>query len=143
MTAIMLRLPIAERDPRKRFELIHQLVEAQTNNPAVDVFPIFSHVLAALPRRIHRAAALASGSVMDLIVTNIPGIPVPRFVGGSEIIAAYPIAPTVPHCPVSVALYGYRDQLFIGLDADGTAMPELDEFCGMLERAFEELVAIA
>ena len=143
MTAIMLRLPIAERDPRKRFELIHQLVEAQTNNPAVDVFPIFSHVLAALPRRIHRAAALASGSVMDLIVTNIPGIPVPRFVGGSEIVAAYPIAPTVPHCPVSVALYGYRDQLFIGLDADGTAMPELDEFCGMLERAFDELVAIA
>jgi diacylglycerol O-acyltransferase len=143
LTAIMLRLPIAERDPRKRFELIHELVESQSHNPAVDVFPMFSHVLAALPRRIHRAAALASGSAIDLIVTNIPGIPVPRFVGGAEIVAAYPIAPTVPHCPVSVALYGYRDQLFIGLDADGTAMADLDEFTGMLQRAFEELVAIA
>jgi len=143
LTAIMLPLPIAERDARKRFERIHQMVAEKTAHPAVDVFPIFSHVLAALPRRLHRAATLASGGAMDLIVTNIPGIPVPRFIGGSEITAAYPIAPTVPHCPVSVALYGYRDQLFIGLDADGTAMPELDVFCGMLRRAFGELVAIA
>ncbi len=86
---------------------------------------------------------LASGSAMDLIVTNIPGIPVTRFIAGAEITAAYPIAPTVPHCPVSVALYGYRDQLFIGLDADGTAMPELDTLSGMLKRSFEELVGLA
>jgi len=45
----------------------------------------------------------------------------------------------VPHCPVSVALYGYLDQLFIGLDADATAMPELDEFSAILKRSFEEL----
>jgi diacylglycerol O-acyltransferase len=80
---------------------------------------------------------------MDLIVTNIPGVPVTRYIAGAEITAAYPISPTVPHCPVSVALYGYRDQLFIGLDADGTAMPELDDFCGMLKRSFDELLSIA
>ena len=44
---------------------------------------------------------------------------------------------------MSVALYGYRDQLYIGLDADGTAMPELDGFSGMLANAFDELVEIA
>ncbi|MCP3985152.1 MAG: DUF1298 domain-containing protein [bacterium] len=143
LTAHILHLPIAERDPRKRLELIHRLLEEREDDPALDVFPLFSHMLALLPRRIHRAAVLASGSSMDLIVTNIPGVPVTRYVAGAEITAAYPIAPTVPHCPVSVALYGYRDQLFIGLDADGTAMPELDGFCGMLERSFEELVEIA
>ncbi len=143
LTAIMLDLPIAERDPGKRFELIHEMVEEQSNHPATDVFPFFSHMLAVLPRRIHRAAVLASGSSMDLIVTNIPGVPVTRYIAGAEITAAYPIAPTVPHCPVSVALYGYRDALFIGLDADGTAMPELAEFSGMLERSFEELILTA
>jgi len=140
LTAIILPLPIAERDPRKRFERIHELVEEQSGHPALDVFPLFSHVLAMLPRRIHRAAVLASGSGMDLIVTNIPGVPVPRYIAGAEITAAYPIAPTTPHCPVSVALYGYRDRLFIGLDADATSMPDLDEFAGMLERSFKELV---
>ncbi len=143
LTAIILHLPIAERDPRKRFERIHELIEEQSAHPALDVFPLFSHALAALPRRIHRAAVLASGSAMDLIVTNIPGVPVTRYIGGSEITATYPIAPTTPHCPVSVALYGYRDRLFVGLDADGTAMPDIDEFAGMLARSFEELVKIA
>lgn len=119
------------------------MVEEHRNHPAVDVFPFSSHMLATLPRRIHHAAALATGSSMDLIVTNIPGIPVTRYVAGAEITAAFPIAPTVPHCPVSVALYGYRDQLFIGLDADGTAMPELDEFSGMLKGSFEELLRLA
>jgi diacylglycerol O-acyltransferase len=143
LTAIILSLPISERDPRKRFEQIHRLVEERSQDPALDVFPFFSHMLAVLPRRIHRAMVLASGSSMDLIVTNIPGVPVTRYIAGAEVSAAYPIAPTVPHCPVSVALYGYRDQLFIGLDADGTALPELDELSGMLERSFAELVEIA
>ena len=65
-------------------------------------------------------------SPYNLIVTNVPGIPVPRYVAGAEITAGYPIAPTAPHTPVSIALYGYRDSLFIGLDADGTAMTDLE-----------------
>jgi diacylglycerol O-acyltransferase len=143
VTALMLHLPIAERDPLRRLKLIHEMVEEESHSPALDAFPLLSHVLAALPRRVHRAAVLASGSSMDLIVTNMPGIPVSRFVAGAEITGAYPIAPTMPHCPVSVALYSYREDLFIGLDADGTAMPDLSEFCGMLERSFDELVRAA
>jgi len=143
LTALMLHLPIAERDVMRRFRMIRELVREQSESPAVDAFPLLSHLLAILPRQVHRAAVLASGSSMDLIVTNIPGIPVTRFIAASEITAAYPIAPTVPHCPVSVALYGYRDSLFIGLDADGTAMPDLSDFSRMLERSFEELVDVA
>jgi len=139
VTALILRLPIAERDPSKRLERIRRLVEEQMHHPATEVFPLITHVLAGLPRRLYRAAVLASVSSMDLIVTNIPGVPVPRYIAGAEITAPYPIAPTVPHCPVSIALYGYRDRLFIGLDADATAMPKLDEFSAMLKRSFEEL----
>jgi len=142
LTAIIMRLPIGERDPRRRFEEIHRTVESNQDHPALDVFPLFSHMLAALPRRVHRAAVLASQGAMDLIVTNIPGVRVPRYVGGAEITAAYPIAPTVPHCPVSVAFYGYRDRLFIGLDADGTTMPDIEDFSQMLETAFAELVEL-
>ena len=139
VTAVILRLPIAERDPRRRLERIHQLFEEQTHHPATEVFPLLTHLLAGLPRRVYRAAVRASVSSMDLIVTNIPGVPATRYIAGAEITEPYPIAPTVPHCPVSIALYGYRDRLFIGLDADATAMPVLGEFSALLERAFEEL----
>ena len=78
---------------------------------------------------------------MDLIVTNVPGIPVPRYIAGAEIEAAYPFAPVAPHCPVSVALYGYRGRLFVGIDADATAVPDVELFCTELARSFERVVA--
>jgi hypothetical protein len=80
--------------------------------------------------------------MLDLIVTNVPGIPFTRFVAGAEIRSAYPIAPVMPHCPLSIALYGYRDHLYVGLDADGTAISELDSACEMLEKALSELTSL-
>jgi hypothetical protein len=66
---------------------------------------------------------------------------VTRFVAGAEIEAAYPFAPVAPHCPISVALYGYRDRLFVGVDADATAVPDVERFCAELARSFEQVVA--
>jgi hypothetical protein len=60
---------------------------------------------------------------------------------GAEIVAAYPFAPVAKRSPVSVALYGYRDQLFIGLDSDDTSMPDIDRFKEMIRSAFGELLA--
>jgi hypothetical protein len=43
---------------------------------------------------------------------------------------------------LSIALYGYRDHLYIGLDADGTAVTELDAVCTMIERSLAEVAAL-
>jgi hypothetical protein len=80
---------------------------------------------------------------VDLIVTNVPGVPIPRYVAGAEIVGAYPFAPVAPHSPVSIAFYGYRDRLFVGIDTDAVAMPDALAFRDTLEAAFAELVAAA
>jgi hypothetical protein len=41
---------------------------------------------------------------------------------------------------VSVALYGYRDHLYVGLDADATSFPDLGVFRELLARSFDEVV---
>ena len=55
--------------------------------------------------------------------------------------AAYPFAPVAMKSPVSVALYGYRDRLFVGLNSDDKLMPDIDAFKGMIQEAFEHLRA--
>ena len=45
--------------------------------------------------------------------------------------------------PVSVALYGYRDSLFIGINSDLATMPDVERFETAVERAFRELQAAA
>jgi hypothetical protein len=85
----------------------------------------------------------ATFSTVDFIVTNIPGIPATRHLAGAEIVEAYPFAPVAANSPVSVALYGYRDQLFVGIDADLRSMPDVDAFRGMIGDSFSELAQAA
>lgn len=139
-TGIILRLPIKIADPKKRCREIHRRVEERKAHPAAQMFPALATLMAALPRPLYRALAYQTSKAIDLIVTNVPGIPVARYVAGAEIEAAYPFAPVAPHCPISVALYGYRDRLFVGVDADATAVPDLDAFCGELTRSFARVV---
>jgi WS/DGAT/MGAT family acyltransferase len=140
-TGIIVRLPIRITDPAKRVREIHRRVEERKAHPATDLLPLVAGVLATLPRPLYRAIAYQGSKAIDLIVTNVPGVPVTRFVAGAQIEAAYPFAPVAPHCPISVALYGYRDRLFIGVDADATAVPDLDVFCDELANSFERVVA--
>jgi diacylglycerol O-acyltransferase len=142
-TGINVRLPISIADPLACFAEVHRRVEERKAHPAAEFFPTVAAILAAVPRPLYRSVArVASGSI-ELIVTNVPGVPVARYLAGAEITGAYPFAPVAPHCPVSIALYGYRGRLFVGLDADGTAVPDLDAFRTHLREAFGELVAAA
>jgi WS/DGAT/MGAT family acyltransferase len=138
-TGVNVRLPIGIADPVARFREIHERMQARKASPSVEMLPGLAHLISGAPRWLYKRFALEMSNAIDLIVTNVPGVPIPRYVAGAEITAAYPIAPNAPRTPVSIALYGYRGRLFIGLDADGTAMPDLEGFESMLRDSFAEL----
>lgn len=138
-TAVSVRLPIAIEDPRERFRLVCERMQTRKSSPSVEMMPRLALLIAGMPRWLYQRFALQLSSSIELIVTNVPGIPVPRYLAGAEITAGFPFAPTAPHAPISIALYGYRGRLFIGLDADGTAMPDLEAFEAMLRSSFAEL----
>jgi WS/DGAT/MGAT family acyltransferase len=142
-TGIVVPLPIRIRDPRARFRAVHRRVTERKQHPATSFLPTFASLLATLPRPLYRTLAYQSSQAIDLIVTNVPGVPVVRYLAGAEIVAAWPFAPVGPHCPVSIALYGYRDRLYVGLDADATSFPDLEEFRRQLARSFDEVVEAA
>ncbi len=142
-TGISVKLPIAERDPIARFHEIHRRVAERKADPAVELLPTLAEVLATLPRPLLRALSYAGSQSINLIVTNVPGIMQPRYLAGARITAGYPFAPVAPHCPVSVALYGYDGRLYVGIDADGSAMPDLADFRDTLAQSFEELIRAA
>jgi len=138
-TGILVALPIRLPDALATFEEIHRRMEIKKADPAAAAMPAVSEWLSVLPRSLLTWVAEASFGNIDYIVTNVPGIPVPRYVAGAEILAAYPFAPVAIGSPVSVALYGYRDRLFIGLDSDETTMPDADAFQRMIRASFDEL----
>jgi WS/DGAT/MGAT family acyltransferase len=142
-TGVMVRLPLDEHDPVARFREIHARVGEQKARPLVEHLPSLAELLAVLPRPLFRAVSRASSEAVNLIVTNVPGVLQPRYVAGARITAAYPFAPLAPRCPVSIALYGYDQRLYVGIDADRTALPDLHAFEQMLRAAFAEVIEAA
>ncbi|HUI24981.1 MAG TPA: WS/DGAT domain-containing protein, partial [Candidatus Kryptonia bacterium] len=142
-TGIMVPLPIRIRSPLAMHREIHRRVAEKKADPLSGASPAIAEVLSALPRRLLTWMSESTFGSVDFIVTNVPGILVPRYLAGAEIMAAYPFAPVAMKSPVSVALYGYRDRLFIGLNSDETAMADVETFKLMIRASFEELRAAA
>jgi WS/DGAT/MGAT family acyltransferase len=140
-TGLLLPLPIDLDDPLATFREVRRRVETAKADPAAGATPMLAEMLSVFGRRLVGWMGEATFGTVDFIVTNVPGILATRFLAGAEIRAAYPFAPVALKSPASIALYGYRDRLFIGIDADESVMPDADAFRGWIVEAFEELSA--
>jgi WS/DGAT/MGAT family acyltransferase len=142
-TGLLVPLPVHLHHPIATFREVHRRVEEKKADPAAGATPILADVLSVLGRQFVTRMGEVTFGVVDYIVTNVPGILATRYLAGAEIVAAYPFAPVALKSPVSVALYGYRDKLFVGLDADLATMPDVDAFKEMIGDAYRELAAAA
>jgi WS/DGAT/MGAT family acyltransferase len=79
----------------------------------------------------------------NLIVTNVPGPPVPFYLLGARMLAGYPHLPLFENQGLGVALFSYAGQLYWGVAADWNQMPDLGDFITDLAASFEELRAAA
>jgi len=138
-TGLMIALPIQIENPRATFLEIRRRVETAKADPAAGATPVIAEALSVLGRRVVTWLGELTFGAVDFIVTNVPGILATRYLAGAEITAAYPFAPVAMNSPASIALYGYRDRLFIGIDADETVMPDVHAFEQMIVDAFDEL----
>ena len=142
-SGILVPLPIRIRSALATHAEIHRRMELKRADPTSSASPILSEVISALPRPLVSWMAQNTFGNIDFIVTNVPGIRVPRYLAGAEIVAAYPFAPIAAKSPVSIALYGYCDRLFVGIDSDAATMPDAEVFKAMIGEAFAELRAAA
>ncbi len=134
-------LPHQERDPLRRLaavgartaelkaaqdargaELLTQAAEWSTGN-----------VVTLVARLINSARRF------NLIVTNVPGPPVPFFLLDAPMVAVYPHLPLFENQGLGIALLSYAGQLTWGIGADWKQVADLDVFTAGLVASFEEL----
>jgi WS/DGAT/MGAT family acyltransferase len=82
---------------------------------------------------------LNSAHAFNLIVTNVPGPPVPLYLLDAPMVAAYPHVPLFENQGLGIALFSYADSLYWGLVGDWDLMPDLHRLTGAIEHAFTEL----
>ena len=76
----------------------------------------------------------------NLIVTNVPGPPVPLYALGARLLEAFPILPLVGNQSLAVAALSYDGQLNMGVLSDPATCPDAQVFCTGVQACHNALV---
>lgn len=93
--------------------------------------------------RAYGASGLANWGtpISNLIISNVPGPPVPLFCAQARVRAMYPVSIPMHGLALNITVQSYLDQLDFGLTADRRAMPDVALLASHLPAAFAELAA--
>ncbi len=145
VSAWIIRLPVGDADPMRRLEAIRSRTRRlKESNQALGADLLSAVTEWTGMTLLSLGTSLQNvGRPHNLVVTNVPGPQLPLYLVGALMLETYPIGPLFQNQAVIVALFSYAGRLFFGLNADAERMPDLADLRTDLERAFEELAAVA
>jgi len=94
----------------------------------------------ALYRRANVADKLPP--VANVVISNVPGPPVPLYMAGARMLTNYPCSIVVHGVALNITVQSYDQSLDFGLMADAVAMPEVRELADSLRVAFDDVRAL-
>jgi WS/DGAT/MGAT family acyltransferase len=115
-------IPIAGLTAAEHMESAHELVAHWKQEPAIRLADPLAEVSWLVPVPMLAQAAQAS----DVTTSNVPGPPIPLFLAGVRMVAAYPLVATIG-AAVNITMVTYDGQAYIGVSADDRAVSDLDE----------------
>jgi WS/DGAT/MGAT family acyltransferase len=141
VAAMLVPLQVDEPDARRRLAAVRAAVEfrksrqqASVSNALLDTTDHWPAFLAAITAGlIHRQP------LVNVVITNVPGPPIPLYAAGARMLEVFPIVPLGGNLDVSVGILSYNGQLTIGLFADATSCPDVAVLAEGIEKAFFEM----
>ena len=83
------------------------------------------------------------GFGVNFVLTNVPGVQVPQYIAGKEIIATLGIMMLTGNMGLAVAVGSYNKKMFFSLTADPRLLPDLEMFTDEVTSVFDELLTSA
>lgn len=138
ITLMRFDVPVGMADPALRISAIHARTSRVRNEKSLPYTQLIAGALNLMPRWY-------IGSILrhvDFLASDVPGIPVPVYLGGAKVLRQFAFGPTIGSA-VNVTLLTYADTCELGIDVDTGAIPDFDEFYDCLASGFEEVLALA
>jgi WS/DGAT/MGAT family acyltransferase len=133
---MMVPLPLGEPDPVHRLEVIAAETAARKHKPRPEAGTgIFRFV--AGQRIWYRL--FPRQRAVNLVVTNVPGPPVPLYLAGARLLELFPMMPPMGNLTLVVAALSYAGQLNLTAGADRDGCPDVEEFAQGVRRALDDL----
>ena len=136
--ALVLPLPVGIGDPDARMRAIAAATarrKARGEAGAADLLLTAADLLPApligpVARSVHRQP------LVNLVVTNVPGPPVPLYAMGARMLDVYPFVPLAGNLSLGVAILSYDGGLYVGVSADRDTCPDVETFAAGVRDGF-------
>lgn len=141
ISTILVKLPIAEPDPRVRLETLSDQTARLKRSENARAASLIVEAAGWTPPTINRllSSAMARPLVFNLVVSNVPGPQQPLYLLGRRLREIYPYVPLSPQDhALSLGLISYDGRVFFGMAADRDVVPDLDAFAGAVRAAISE-----
>jgi WS/DGAT/MGAT family acyltransferase len=79
----------------------------------------------------------------NVTISNVPGPPVPIYLAGAKLTAAYPMGPVMEGAGLNITVMSYVDQVDFGFTAATVLVPDLHALSDQLEPSAAELLSLA
>lgn len=133
---MMVPLPLGDADPVRQLELVAAKTSACKDKIRPEVGSgIFRF---AVGQRIWYRQFPRQRSV-NLVVSNVPGPPVPLYLAGARLLEMFPMMPTMGNLTLVVAALSYAGQLNLTAVGDREGCPDLEVFTDGMRRTLDGL----
>ncbi len=135
-------VPIDLDDPIAQMNAVRELVAKERAEPALALSDPLANLVNRLPAT---ATTSLFGSMLrgvDFITSNVPGAPIPVFLGGAMLEAQIAFGP-MSGAAANIVLVSYQDDLNIGVNTDPAAIPDPDVLYDYLVESFAEIATLA
>jgi WS/DGAT/MGAT family acyltransferase len=142
VSALFLSLPVAERDPLRRFAAIQAETRRLKDSRAAegtDLLVRFADWSDSPWLTRFGVRFVSRLRPYHLIVTNVPGPRLPLYVLGAPLVELVPFLPLFDRQGLGLAVLSYRDRIAWGLVADREIVPDLARLARALDASLDEL----
>ena len=141
ISAWMVPMPLAERDPIRRLANIRKTTERLKSSKQALSAAVLTQVGEWTPSTLLSLGARLATRVLpfNLVVTNVPGPQLPLYMLGARMVDNFGFLPLIDSLCLGVVLFSYAGKLCWGFTGEWDLLPDLHDFVGDIEASFREL----
>lgn len=134
-------VPTNIEDPVERMHAVGALVKEWRAEPALLLTDALAGVLNRLPTSTTTALFGGMLKCVDFVTSNVPGAPVPVYLGGALVEKFFAFGPP-SGAAVNVTLMSHMSTCCIGIVTDTAAVPDVDQLITDIRASFDEIVQV-